>query len=94
MGATGHAGAAVRLVRGSKGDSAARPDKTRQKAAQRLGRLSTSEILDWSDQAGTGVAKALMDYRRTGEEACLEEARQGASALQGCLDVLAARGLM
>jgi adenylate cyclase len=66
-------------------------DKTRAKAAKRLDRLTVSEILDWSDQAGSEVARSLMDYRRYGERSDLANAAEGISALQGCLDVLLAR---
>lgn len=68
-----------------------RVDKTRQKAAKRLSRLTVAEVLDWSDQAGSEVAKALNMYRKHGEGTDLRDAAEGISALQGCLDVLLER---
>jgi len=66
-------------------------DSVRMKAEQRLSRLATPDVLNWADQAGTGIAKALDDFRRLGERASLEEAQAGVSALAGVLDVLLAR---
>lgn len=73
--------------RGSR-DRAREADSVREKAEQRLARLSTPEVLNWADQAGSGVAKALDDYRRLGERESLLEAQDGISALAGVLDVL------
>lgn len=66
-------------------------DSVRHKAEQRLSRLPTPEVLNWADQAGTGVAKALDDFRRLGERESLVEAQEGVSALAGVLDVLLSR---
>ena len=66
-------------------------DSVRERAETRLSRLPTPEVLNWADQAGTGVAKALDDYRRLGERQSLVEAQEGVSALAGVLDVLLAR---
>jgi len=63
-------------------------DSVRNKAEQRMSRLPTPEVLNWADQAGTGVAKALDDYRRLGKRESLVEAQNGISALAGVLDVL------
>lgn len=63
-------------------------DKTRERAGARLGRLKSAGILDWADQAGTGIAKALDDYRRLGDRESLLEAAEGVSALAGALDAL------
>lgn len=67
------------------------PDALRAKAAKRLARLATPDVMNWADQAGTGVAKALDDYRRIGDRQSLLEAQEGVAALAGVLDVLLAR---
>lgn len=72
-------------------DRAPEVDSVRVKASARLGRLKTPEVLNWADQAGSGVAKALDDYRRLGGRESLLEARDGISALAGVLDVLLSR---
>jgi hypothetical protein len=67
------------------------PDPIRSLAAERMERLSTSEILDWMDVAGSGVARALQDYRRHGNEDYLSDARNGIDSLRGCIDVIESR---
>lgn len=67
-------------------------DKTRATAAARLALLNTGEILEWADQLSSGIGKTLSDYRRLNDPDSLEEARFGASQLQGALDVLTDRG--
>jgi len=66
-------------------------DTIRDKARERLKRLSDADILNWADVAGSGIAKALDDYRRLNDKGSLEEAHRGASQLQGALDVLRER---
>lgn len=66
-------------------------DSVRAKAKKRLGRLQTVDILNWADQAGSGVAKALDDYRRIGTSESLEEARIGLESLLGLVEVLQER---
>lgn len=68
-----------------------KPDKIRAKAAKRLERLNTTDVLSWADQAGTGIAKALDDYRRLSLDESLLEAQNGISALAGAVDVLSRR---
>jgi hypothetical protein len=63
----------------------------RIKARKRMTRLPESDVLNWTDQAGTGVAKALDDYRRLGTPESLQEAREGLEALLGCIDALEGR---
>jgi hypothetical protein len=73
-------------------DGAATPtDPTRAKAAKRLDRLATVDVLDWADSVGSGLAKALDDYRKQGTPESLLEARSGAQGLLGVLDVLIRR---
>ncbi len=66
-------------------------DPLRTKASSRLSRLSDNEILNWSDQVGTGIVRAMDDYRRTKDPVALEEALQGLSTMQGAVDVLLLR---
>lgn len=66
-------------------------DKVRDKARKRLSRLATPDVLNWADQAGTGIARALDDYRRLGERESLLEAQSGVAALAGVLDLLLQR---
>lgn len=75
------------LSRGRAGSS----DSVREKAKKRVSRVSTPDILNWADNAGSGVAKALDDYRRLGDKGSLDEAQRGISALAGVLDVLVDR---
>ena len=63
----------------------------RAKARRRLERLPDHEILNWADQAGSGVAKALDDFRRLRDGDALRDAEQGLAALAGAVDVLSSR---
>jgi hypothetical protein len=63
-------------------------DPLRAKAAKRLDRLATTDVLNWGDAVGSGLAKALDDYRREPSPDSLLEARRGAQSLLGVLDVL------
>ena len=65
--------------------------KIKSKAQRRLERLPDVEILNWCDQAGSGMAKALDDYRRLRLPESLEEAKLGAETLLVAIDVLKAR---
>ena len=66
-------------------------DTYRKTAAARLRRVPTPEVLDWADLAGTGVAKALQDYRKDGQTESLLEARNALSSMCGALDVVEER---
>lgn len=68
-----------------------REDPMRAKARRRLEMLPDHEILNWVDAAGSGVAKALDDFRRLRDGDSLREAEQGLAALSGAVDVLTAR---
>lgn len=61
------------------------------RAYQRLSKLETGRILDWCDQAGTGVARSFSDYRKLGSEESLEEARMGVVTLLVALELLQER---
>jgi len=66
-------------------------EPVRDLAASRMEMLSTTEILDWMDVAGSGVARALQDYRRHGNVDYLSDARNGIDSLRGCIDVIESR---
>jgi hypothetical protein len=76
-----------RILRGGE----ERTDPIRSKAAKRLDRLPTGDVLDWADAVGSGLARALDDYRKQATPESLLEARQGAQSLLGVLDVLSRR---
>lgn len=63
-------------------------DPVREKAAKRLDRLPTADVLNWGDAVGSGLAKALDDYRKEASPESLAEARRGAQSLLAVLDVL------
>lgn len=63
----------------------------RARARTRLEMLPDHEILNWADQAGTGVAKALDDFRRLRDQDALREAETGVHAIAGAIDVLTRR---
>lgn len=65
--------------------------KTTSKARARLSRLATPDILNWADQAGSGVAKALDDYRRLGMTESLNEAQMGLETLLDAVEELRSR---
>lgn len=76
------------LWQGADGAVGEKVDPVRSKVAKRLDRLPTGDVLDWADSVGSGLAKALNDYRRQGAPESLLEARRGAHSLLGVLDVL------
>lgn len=61
------------------------------KARKRLQRLKTVEILDWCDQAGSGMFRTLDDYRRLGTQESLLEAKIGLEALLDAVEELLER---
>lgn len=74
-----------------KKQSADREHPMRAKARTRLEMLPDYEILNWADQAGSGLAKALDDYRRLRDADSLRDAESGVAALAGAVDALLAR---
>jgi hypothetical protein len=52
------------------------------RASKRCARQSTTELLDWADSAGSGMAKGFDDYRKHGDLASLEEIGLGLITLQ------------
>jgi hypothetical protein len=60
-------------------------------ARKRLQKLNSDDILNWCDQAGSGVAKGLDDYRRLHQPQSLDEARMGLEVLLEAVDVLRVR---
>ncbi|WP_130335250.1 hypothetical protein [Streptomyces sp. BK022] len=79
------------LWQGADGAAEEKVDPVRGKVAKRLDRLPTGDVLDWADSVGSGLAKALDDYRKQATPESLLEARRGAQSLLGVLDVLSRR---
>lgn len=57
-------------------------------AIRRLQQLSVHEILNWADEAGTGMVRAFDDYRLRGTPESLEELRRTISILQAAVEDL------
>ena len=73
------------------GNAAASGDSDRAKARKRLSRLATGDLINWADQAGSGMAKGFDDYRRLRSPEALAEVRIGLNALLAVVDELEAR---
>ena len=54
----------------------------RRKAARRVAKMSTHELLNWADAATMGVDKGFQDYRKEGDPVSLEEIRIGLIGLE------------
>lgn len=69
-----------------------KPHALQNKAAKRLTKLHSQEVLSWTDLVGTGIAKSLEDFRRakTEEErqAAIKTAEEGLHMLAGAVYVL------
>lgn len=76
------------FLRGRRNGADGGVDPVRSKVAKRLDRLPSTDVLEWADNVGSGVARALDDYRRGSGPESLAEARQGVLSLLGVLDVL------
>lgn len=67
-------------------------EAVQRRAKKRLARLPTIDILNWLDQAGSGMARSLGDYRRDPESTIsLEEAHEGALAVLSGIELLLQR---
>jgi hypothetical protein len=66
-------------------------NELKARATRRLSLLDSYAILDWADQAGSGVARALSDYRREGVGYSLEEAKMGLEGLLAGVEILLSR---
>jgi hypothetical protein len=60
-------------------------------ASKRVSKLSTTDLLDWADAAGSGMAKGFMDFRKHGDYASLEDIGLGMITLQAVVYELKAR---
>lgn len=60
-------------------------------ARRRVTKMSVHEMLAWADSAGSGMAKAIDDYRKERSLTSLEEVRTGLVALSAVIDELEAR---
>ena len=61
------------------------------KASKSVRTMSVRELLDWTDVAGTGMAKCLMDYRRGRDLASLCELRNTLITMYALCDELLLR---
>ncbi|MEV4454504.1 hypothetical protein [Microbispora sp. NPDC049633] len=69
----------------------ANPDKVRNKAAARLGRVDKGVVLDHLDAAMSGAWKAAEDFRKDELAVYLDEAERGLQQALGALDALRQR---
>lgn len=81
----------LRDLIGSRADAPLPDDAELARARRRVTRMSTHELLDWADQAGSGMAKAFSDFRREGTLIPLDEIRTALLALTAVTDELTAR---
>jgi hypothetical protein len=63
-------------------------DPIREKVVKRVARIPEDDLFSWADVTGTGIARSLRDYQKTGEPLLLQDAREGVSALQAVIDSL------
>lgn len=68
-----------------------REDSVRQRAAKRLRKVSTHEVLTWAETAVNGFHMNLDAYRLRADQAAFEELRKAVSMLRGAVDVLEER---
>jgi len=61
------------------------------RARRRVKGMSVHEMLEWADQAGSGMAKAFADFRKEGTLAPLDEIHVALLALAAVTDELVAR---
>lgn len=61
------------------------------KVKRRVDRIPLADVVDWADNAGAGIARAISDYRREGGIESLLEAREAALAMLGCFESLLER---
>lgn len=63
-------------------------NEVRQLAFTRLNTVDSDMLYNWADLAGSGVGRALSDYRRHKEISALEEAEKGIYQVMAAIDVL------
>jgi hypothetical protein len=64
------------------------------RARRRVTKMSSHELLNWADAAGTGMARAFGDFRRAGEVTSLDEVHGALLALAAVTDELKLRAEM
>lgn len=60
-------------------------------ASRRVRKLPTTELLNWADSAGSGMARGFQDYREHGDLMSLEEIGLGLITLHAVVLELKAR---
>lgn len=71
--------------------TAKRETATFAQAQKRLSKLPNDDLLNWADQAGSGMARGLQDYRSYGSWDSLQEIETGLESLRAIVDLLQAR---
>lgn len=67
-------------------------EREKTKLEQRVSKLSTPDLVSWSEQALYGIGRSLSIWQRSPEsKEFLEEARMGAEALHVVLEEIKAR---
>jgi hypothetical protein len=65
--------------------------REKTKIEKRVARLSTPELLTWSDQVMYSIGRNLSNWQKSEAAFSLEEARVGAEALHAILETLKER---
>ena len=64
-----------------------------KQATRRVRKMSTNDLLNWADVAGSGMAKGFMDYREHGDYTSLAEIGLGVITLHAVVLELKARAV-
>jgi len=63
-----------------------------ERASKRCSRLSTSQLLNWAEQALNGMGKGFDDFRDHGEQSSVEDIRLGLLSMLAVVTELSAQG--
>jgi hypothetical protein len=66
-------------------------EREKTKIEKRVSRLSTPELLTWSDQVIYSIGRNLSSWQRTEDRFHLDEARVAAESIHAILDTLSER---
>jgi len=66
-------------------------EKPKSRIEKRVAKLSTQELLSWSDQVIYSIGRNLSSWQKTDEKFHLEEARVAAESIHAILDTLTER---
>jgi hypothetical protein len=68
-------------------------EKPKTKVEKRVAKLSTPELLTWTDQILYSVGRNISTWQKSQDNFSLEEARMGAEALHAIMDSLKERAI-